>query len=273
MTTDQVVDSVCHFEPVEPADLLSAVRSLTTRGGSYLLHEPIGAGFETFLDWSLKDIEAAANAKDSGDRLRYATNAIMTSRRCLSCVVDQYLLRDGISLCKDAPRDSGDKAAVLIKRGVLEPLEAEVLRRVVSKRAEAEHKYRTLDLEEAQDIVQIVRGTVDSITYRSSPYDGACLFGMPQYQHTSGPEGSRGKFFGWSDPLVAFMTFESNPWLGVIIPTSKENATVRQVSFSDVTVDQLLEVLSTVDKQREGLWSGHSADFFRDLGRDAGLLS
>lgn len=266
----QSVEPRCHFEELAPADLLSAVQSLPASPGEYLINEPVGNGFETFLRWAIADIQAAAT-EDSDDRKRYATNAIMNARRSFSCLVDQYLHRDGIALCKDAPHDASKKAEVLIERGVLDALASNVLKRAISKRNQVEHKYRCLPFEEAQDVVQVVRGTIDSITGKTPPYEGLCLFGGFLHGFSGGPSGLKFWFNGWSDPALMILSFDVDPWIGIIVPSSRTDAVVRRVRIRDVTVRQLLDVL-TVLEDKCTLKGGRGSYIWLGTARAAGLL-
>ncbi len=268
----QAVEPDCEFEELDPADLLSALRSMTWTVGSLIIHDAIGAGFDRFLSWAVDDIHAAKVADDADSRARHATNAVMSARRCLSCLVDQYLMRDGIASCRNPPKESCNKAEVLMRRGVLDALAADVLDRAIAKRNEAEHSYRLLSFEEAQDVVQIVRGTVDTLTSRSSPFNGPCLYGSFNHGHNIGPKGSNYWFNGWSDPLVVVVLFDPRPWIGVVVPSSKTRAVVRRVSIAQLSVDQLLGALSVLEQQEAQFPTANSRGICRGIAAAAGLI-
>ncbi len=261
------------FEELCPADLSSALRSLSWSGRDGLIHAPIGAGFECFLRWSVEDIEAAQVAGDNAVRARHSTNAVMSARRSLSCLVDQYLRRDGIAHCRDAPKDARAKSRVLQDWDVLDALAAQVLDRAIGKRNEAEHGYRILDFEEAQDIVHIVRTTVHTLTTTNLPYDGPCIFGSFNHTHYFANGEHHFIFQGWHDPVVIVALFDSQPWIGVVIPASETTATARRCPIKKLSVDELLEVLRILNDRQSHSTSRSSARIWRGISQSAGLSS
>src|SRR5262245_24691853 len=112
------VKGSCSIEEMQPEDLLDAVRSTCDRlqsspgqdagsqlPGKGIVYDPLGVGHERFLEFTFQDISEAAAAKSDKDRDRHTTNALMNARRCLLCLVDQYLLRDALSYVKNAPQE------------------------------------------------------------------------------------------------------------------------------------------------------------------------
>lgn len=174
----QSVEANCHFEELSSADLLSTVQSLPESSGSFLINDPIGKGYEIFLRWAISDIQIAASASESDKRDRYATNAIMSARRSLSCLVDQYLVRDGIAFCQDAPQDARAKAEVLIERGILDSLASDVLQKAITKRNQIEHDSKTA-----------TTPTPGSQSYPETP--GACTTGSSTSARKRTPSTSR----------------------------------------------------------------------------------
>jgi len=176
----------------------------------------------------------------------------MNARRSLSCLVDQYLLRDGFSLCKDAPRGAGDKADLLVKRGIFDELAAGALGRVVDRRNRIEHFYERADHNDARDTVQLVRATIESSVAKSDPYRAPAIFGSILGGYSGGEGEAKHWFHGWSGLLVVFARCDRLPWLGVAIPSTKTSASIRRVALHHLSCDQLLKILAVLE-QRGGL--------------------
>ena len=133
------IKGTCQFESMDANDLFLAVETLSShsslcRMGVY--HDKIGDGFERFLEWAIVDINTAAKDTILESQARLATNAVMNARRALSCLVDQYLLRDGFAFCKNPPRDAERSARTLVSHKVFDDLTARVLQRTVEKEIE-----------------------------------------------------------------------------------------------------------------------------------------
>jgi hypothetical protein len=226
---------------------------------------PLGLGYAVFLEWAVKDIEAAADASHH-QTTRFSVSALMNARRSLSCLVDQYLARDCFALCRDAPSEAGKKADLLVRRGIFDLLAARALRRAIARRNVIEHQYEQVGLDDAQDTVHLVRSTIENCVARSNPYRASAFFGRFLGGFYSGPQGLVHHFDGWSGNLFVWARCESPPWFGIVIPSSNTEATVRRVPFSALTCDELLEVLVTLEAR---LSDGYS---FVDEGTYRGQL-
>src|SRR5438045_3627786 len=97
---------VVAFEELDPADLSSALGSLTRLRRWCVTQPKVGIGYESFLRWALRDIEEADSARSGDDCERASVNAVMNARRALSCLIDQYLQRDGFRFCQRPPREA-----------------------------------------------------------------------------------------------------------------------------------------------------------------------
>ena len=75
------------------------------------IHRPLGVGHQTLLEWAVSDIHGARESSDTKTQPRFCVHAVLSARRALSCLVDQYLARDAISHCRDAPQDAQDVMA------------------------------------------------------------------------------------------------------------------------------------------------------------------
>jgi|ERR1039458_2245862 uncharacterized protein YutE (UPF0331/DUF86 family) len=269
-----VLKPICSFESIDPMDLLSAVQTntkLLPRTSVRL--SQLGLGFETFLRWAKQDVETAKSSTDTDEETRFAVSALMNARRSLSCLIDQYLLRDGFNLCKDAPRSSNDKAALLVRRGVFDSLAADALGRAADRRNRVEHLYEQLDLKDVQDTLQLVRATIESSILRSDPYWAPALFGIILGGHSGGPQGEEHHFDGWSGLLFVLARCDSPPWFGIVVPSSQSVATVRRVALRDISCDQLLDLLGVMESQSSSAGSGYGEATFRRQLVCAGLVS
>src|SRR2546430_8314334 len=99
----EAIKGTCEFEVLDTNDILSAIQTLSGPPGAGLHHRRLGDGFERFLEWAIVDINAAAQGTNPESQARLATNAVMNARRALSCLVDQYLVRDGFAFCTKPP--------------------------------------------------------------------------------------------------------------------------------------------------------------------------
>lgn len=262
-------------QEIDPADLSSALQTLKPSERRSVTHEPIGLGHEKLLDWALYDIAEATKAGTADERLRASVNAVMHARRALSCLVDQYLQRDGFSFCKDKFRDTAPKAEILVRRGIFDILATQTLQRAVNRRNIAEHNYEGVELTDAQDTVQIVRATIQNSVAKSSPYFSPALFGMIAGGSGTSNGSIYGQFDGWIGAAFILVTTVRSPWLGVIVPKNDTEAVVRKVDLSKVTREQLFEALeiaeSSVGKNSD--CGSTSADLWHAQLRSAGLLS
>jgi len=244
--------AIVTFEDLAPADLPSALGSLPRLQYHYVIQPKVGIGYEIFLQWALNDVAEAGRIASGDECDRASVNAIMNARRALACLVDQYLQRDGFLLCKKPPRSVEDKVAILVARRVLDTLAGQSLERAIKRRNEVEHEYRSIGLSEAQDVVHVVRATIENAVMRASPYHSPALFGSM----LGGYGVSEGKpiawFHGWSEAAFLMITTVQPAWLGIIVPASATEAVVRKVALASLTPDELLEALAIVEARPAG---------------------
>jgi len=271
MTQPSLVPEV-EIEDLDPQDLLSAARTSSEKLSKTVCHlQPLGLGFEAFLRWSLEDISAADQSLTGDTQLRFCSNALMNARRALSCLVDQYLKRDGFAFCTNAPKEAADKAKLLVRRGVIDDLATGALKRAIERRHQVEHRYEAPRLVEAEDTVQVVRATIETAVAKSDPYSSPSLFGTILGGYQSGPSGTTHWFGGWGGMLFLLVVISSEPWVGVMVPSSDTRATLRRVALKKVSCDQLFDFLSTMEQQQESGYSGFGPSVLEGKLRSAGL--
>jgi hypothetical protein len=245
-------------EDLDPLDLVSAATSIPQkleRTTCYL--GPLGLGFATFLRWALEDIAAARQSPPGDTQLKFCANALMSARRALSCLVDEYLVRDGFAFCSDAPREAGDKARLLVRRGVFDELASGVLERAIRRRHHVEHRYEAVLLEDAEDTVQIVRATIETAVAKSNPYYSPGLLGTIAGGFLADAHGGVRQWFNrWSGPVAVIVVTASEPWAGVLIQATDTKATLRRVPLKNLSCDQLFDFLSILEQRVEELRSG-----------------
>jgi hypothetical protein len=244
----QAIKGKVTFEHVDPDDLASVAGSITGRGGQNVYVGPPGA-VDQQLAWALADLKLARNASNAVDRDRCATNAIMSARRSLACLVDWYLKRDCFSLCRNAPRREKDKAELLSTRGLFDEISSDVLYRAIEKRNEAEHQYRAPTVEMAEDVFELMRRTIQCLSTESNPSEGPILFGQFSYSTNIRSSSYYAEFFGWQiqQPCFLLCSFDATPWLGAILPQGTGEALVRRTLFNEITTDHLLRVLQILE--------------------------
>ena len=256
MPQDSLIAEI-DIEALDPADLASAAQDCDEKLSTNVCHlDKIGLGFEAFLRWSLEDIQAAGQAPAGDTQSRFAANALINARRALSCIVDQYLLRDGFACCSDAPQGAQAKADLLVKRGIFDDLASRALKRAVDRRHKIEHQYLNPLLDEAQDTVQMVRATIETAVAKSDPYSSPAFYGTILGGHASSPTGTAHWFAGWSGALYLTVVPTGEPWIGVVIPSSKTKATLRKVALKKVTCAELQDFRSALEPHVTGLGSG-----------------
>jgi hypothetical protein len=184
---------------------------------------------------------------DADQQIRFSLSAVMNARRSLSCLADQYLLRDGFRFCRDVPRDSDAKAKLLVHRGLFDDLAANALRRAVDRRNRVEHDYQQIGLDDARETVRVIRATIENCVTKSDPYRAPALFGSFLGGHSGGPAGDTHWFHGWSGLLFVLTCCFPAPWFGVVIPSSKTEATVRRVFLSELSCAQLAGALAALE--------------------------
>lgn len=202
-----------------------------------------------FLAGRFRTVKAAAASTESDQQLRFSVSALMNARRSLSCLADQYLFRDCFAFCGDAPHEANAKAELLVRRGLFDDLAAQALRRAVDRRNRVEHRYEQIALGDALETAHLIRATIENCVAKSDPYWAPALFGMFVGGSSKGPESEKHWFQGWSGLLFVLARCDSPPWFGIVVPSSKTEATVRKVSFKELSCAQLWESLTTLEKQ------------------------
>ena len=239
---------VCSFESLHPEDLAASIKTSSGRLSRQLVSiAPLGLGYEQFLKWSIQDIDAASASANADQMMRYSVNALMNARRSLSCLADQYLVRDCFRFCRDVPREANKIAELLERRGVFDSLAGKALRHAVGLRNRVEHDYEQISLKDAQVTVQLIRSTIENCVAKSNPYQAPALFGRFLGGYSGGPQGEVHHFDGWHELIFLLARCESPPWFGVVIPSSSTDAIVLKVPFSEMTCDQLLNTLLTLE--------------------------
>lgn len=265
------------FEPLDPSGFLDALGSLSPgkklQGNAGVIQPSLGLGYKHFLDWALLDIAEAGTASTPDSRQRFSVNAIMNARRALSCLVDQYWRRDGFAFCKDGSRDARKMADILVRRAVFDRLASGVLERAISRRNHVEHQYGGIELEDAQDMVQVVRATIESVVARSDPYCAPAMFGTILGGCSTSEGGVHGRFDGWSGNSVVFGATVSPAWIGIIVPKDECVAVVRKVETGKLTCEQLLSVLEICGAISGGGGGSCSENLWEARLRSAGLLN
>lgn len=255
---DPQLTPVCTFESLDPSDVVSAINTNSKPLSRTIVRVPqLGIGYEPFLRWAVQDAEAAAQTTDPDQQIRFSVSALMNARRSLSCLADQYLRRDGLAFCRNVPHEAIDKANLLVQRGLFDGLAAGALHRAVHRRNLVEHGYEQVALVDAQDMVHLIRSTIENCVAKSDPYCGPAFFGSFLGGHGCGPAGVRHWFDGWSSLLFVLACLDSAPWFGVIVPSSKTEATVRKVPLSELSCDQLLEALALLEAQSSSGFFGY----------------
>lgn len=260
------------FEEMLPEDIPSGLRTLSNPHWRRVILEPRGCGYEKYLQWAREEIKAASDTPDVHERDRQSVNAVMHARRALSCLIDQYLMRDGFVDCCDAPADTESKTELLVSRGILDTLAAGALRRSINTRHDVEHRYTHLDLADAQDVVHNILTTVENTTARSSPYHAHACLGYALGGTSDGKKGPQAWFNGWSGPILVFATTLSPPWLGIVVPNTDTVAVVRKVNLSQLTCNQLEEALKIAESIGGEGYSGYGVETWHLILQSWGLI-
>ena len=235
------------IESSTAADIAGGLESLAgrirTRGAGLGIVVPApGHGPDRLMNWALQEVNNAMQSPSSEEREHHCVDAVLHARRALSCLVDWYLERDLAMFCKDAPGNSEQKVRFLISRGIIDDLTSRVLERAIRKRNDTEHRYISPTLEEAEDVVELIRRTLSAIRAQSRPEYGPWVFGSFLYSLQFGEKG-HAEFHGWSEPLFVFSRFERQRWVGLVLPENETKAVIRQALLKETTTDELLELL------------------------------
>jgi hypothetical protein len=271
------VEGRCTFEILDSADLLDAIDSVSGKVspgfGNHGFSCPKPGDESDYLAWALADIQNSWDVRDESNRKRNLTNALMNAKRELSRLVDWYMSRDGFVHCKDAPKTSREKSELLVQRGIIDHLTARVLARAIDARNTAEHEYRTVGADRVEDIVELMRRTIQSVLNTVDPQSGPCLFGRLGHgiSHREG-HSTTVRFFGWSDEAAILVTFDEEPWIGIILPDAKDHAVVRRLPLRSVTCALLAQALQILEgKFGKTTGGGYSAPLWRLLFEATGL--
>ncbi|HUS35491.1 MAG TPA: hypothetical protein VM680_09095 [Verrucomicrobiae bacterium] len=197
----------------------------------------------------------------------------MNARRSLSCLADQYLHREGITYCRDAPRDAKKISEILVARKIFTERSAACLQRAIELRNQAEHKYRAISLQEAQDVVHLVHMTVEFTVKGSSPFYAVGGYGLIDGGVGSGKNGIYANFRGWGTCRIVAVPFVERPWIGVVLPGSTD-VVIRRVFLDQFKVADYMNVLKILDDETQFPRAGvsSSANLWDALYKKAGLL-
>lgn len=201
-------------------------------------------------------MSSASNILDKGEQRKLCTNAIISARCALACLVDWYLERDLAIYCANPPKTAEQKAGFLMRRGVIDNLTSRVLARAVAKRNEAEHQYLAPPIEVAEDVVELFRRTMTAIRNQSDPSLAPWVFGIFLGGHGYGNGRHFAEFQGWCEPLVVFSRFPPRPWIGLVLPDGDVRALIRRAYLDTTKVDELIQLLAMAEQKY-----GHSSSF------------
>jgi hypothetical protein len=260
------------FEDVDPQDLIDVAGSISGRESEGIFVDAPGSGVDRLLAWSLADLQLAVDAPGGAAREQCAANAIVNGRRALACLVDWYLARDCFSLCKDAPLPEKKQAELLLERRLIDDLSSRVLGRAIQTRNVVEHEYSVPTLEVAEDVVELLRRTIQCLRAESDPAQGPCLFGSLSRSVRFGAAGSRAEFYGWREPSFLLCSFDLRPWLGAIVPSSSNESLVRRTFFDEISTKLLLEVLQVLENNFGRAGGTMSKDLWRLVATECGLI-
>lgn len=253
----------CRVEALLPRDLIDAILSLPKSSVGNGIHWMArGEGHEQQLNWAIEEITQARLSP--GNVKRHSTQAVFNARRALDCLVTWYLDRDAFSHCKNAPRESPPKAAILKRRGIIDDLTESVLSRAISARNTAEHGYTSIGLEEAEDIVDLIRRTIQALIASNSPMLGYGVLGS--FSYASSTFEPKAQFFGWKNPFILFPFMPQHPWLDIVLPESESLATVRRIAVNKLTVSEWHEAIEAMESRFGAkVWSGSSVQTLEGL--------
>lgn len=239
----------CEFEEVSADDLIDGIGTLSGRYGQGVIVPPPGDGPDRPLSWAIRDVSTAPKEPDADERDRLCTSAVLNSRRALACLVDWYVERDLGNRCKTPPGSPKEKAEFLVRRGIIDELTSHVLARAIHKRNVVEHDYVAPTLDTAEDVVELLRRTMATIRSQSDPSCAPWIFGVFLGSHGYGKDGAFARFGGWSDPLIVFSRFPPRPWVGIVLPKTEEYAIVRHAYLSNVSDDELIQLLGLAEQR------------------------
>lgn len=234
--------------------------------------QPPGNGPDNPLSWAIQEVNRAGLETDTLECGKLCTNAMLNARRALACLVDWYVSRDLGDLCNNPPGSPKQKAEFLMHRGVIDELTSRVLARAIEKRNRVEHDYIVPELGTAEDVVELLRRTMATIRQQSEPSYGPWIYGIFLGGHGFGKNGRYATFGGSCEPLVIFSRFDPRPWVGIMLPEDETNALIRHTNLDDLTLDQLLRLLSLAEQKFGQVSSFSDAESCQVMARELGFV-
>lgn len=207
------------------------------------------------------------------DVKRHAVNAISNARKAIACLVNWYLISHHFMSCRNPPNNAREKSHILKRLGIYDEITALVLEKAIEKRDVVEHQFQSIPLDEAANVVELIRRTSSSIMHSFPPGCGPACFGtltggvFRNYAENI----IRGTFYGWSNPIVLIAAYEPRKWIGIVLPESPSVAHVRYTMLSRFSSDELFLLYSKLNyiPGRDGSW--RPEEDWREHARVAGL--
>ncbi len=259
------------FKKLPSEDLLDAVKTIKGNSTTGISHPQLGIGPARQIAWATADIAKASESTDAEEQERCSVNALLHARRGLACLVDSYLLRDGLSLCKGFPKESDEKNKLLIRRKILDKTSSDVLLDAIYLRNDIEHKYQAVSFSVARTFVALIRHTVESLRHKSNPADGPCYFGSIGHGSSNTHGNITFAFYGWHGHGCIMATYARPAWIGIVDPTSKGKAEIRRAFLHDVKVETLLDVLDVLEGNFKDRSTFLSPILWDGIGRESGM--
>jgi len=269
------VKGTCTFQTVDLQDIVDAVPTMSASSAEGFIALPPGTGVFEQINWALKEVSDAAAATNQSDISRLSTNAVLSARRALSCLVDLFLDSRGFTCCKDlSPKANDKKIEILERMRIVDPLSAKVLGRAVGIRNFAEHRYVPPSVDVAEDKVELFRRILESVERESSPSHVACFYGFLAHGHSlTEKNGTNVWFGGWvgTEPRLVVASFLEDPWVGIIDPTTSNSAHVRRAWLKTIKADEYVTLLDLIERQFPRANSFASESRWQVLAKEIGL--
>ncbi len=243
------VNPIIEIEHATPADILDGLKTLKGSHGLNVQITPPGDGPDRLLRWALQEVTSAMRPIPDEEREHYCVDAVLPARRALACLVDWYLERDLAIFCKKPPATPIQQVKFLIDRGVIDELTSHVLERVIQKRNDVEHGYRSPSLAEAEDVVELLRRTAAALRTQSPPEYGPWIFGIFLYAVGTRKNKPYAEFHEWSGPLVVFSRFAPQPWVGLVLPKNNTEALIRRALLKEMITEELAQLLLVAEQK------------------------